>query len=821
MSARSHLVSSLRIRGPLPLGLRPGLRAGVLFMCSLLVIGAAVAVSANVSDHLAAAAIDEAVGSTEAVVRGFVDPMIGSGGLAKLTSGEAVAIDDELERLVASGKILRIKVWAADGTVIASDLPALRGRQFEVDEDLADVMHGDVVTGITDADDEENVFEHGLADRFLEMYLPIRVPGQADPVGVYEIYQDAAPIEAQIDQTRRDVLVIVGSMGAVLLVLLFAAFSGASRLLARQNRDLRRSEERFRSLVQNSIDVQLIVNADGTITYESAAVERVLGYRAEERIGRNALDILHPDDRPWAQQMMTDVARLPASQVAAEVRVRHADGSWLVIEAVAKNLLDDPAVGGIVVNYRDVTGRKSLEDELKRQAFHDSLTGLANRALFADRLQHAISRAERSPTGLAVLFLDLDDFKTVNDSLGHSEGDLLLVAVADRLRASLRASDTIARMGGDEFAILIEDPVDGETPMDVGRRMLARLEPPFVHSGKELFVRASIGIATTRSRDHTADEVLRNADVAMYTAKTNGKNRLEVFEPGMHTAALTRLALKGDLERALERGEFTLVYQPIVRLAGGRLSGVEALLRWQHRDRGTVGPTEFIPVAEETGVILPLGRWVLERACTQAAAWNAISPHPITMSVNVSGRQLQHPAFAADVAAVLTSTGLAPQLLTLELTESVLMQDAEAATALLVELKSLGVRLAIDDFGTGYSSLNYLRRFPIDELKIDRSFVASLDDGPTQSAVVLSILRLGETLRLETVAEGIEEASQLAALRDLGADLGQGYLFARPLDAVAVTDLIVADAPLCEPAPTGEPAPRAGIAEPPAARHIA
>jgi len=794
--------------------LRPGLRAGVLFMCSILVVGAALAVSANVSDHLAKAAVDEAVASTEAVVRGFVDPMLGSAGAAKLTSGEATAIDDELEHLVGSGKILRIKVWAADGTVVASDLPALRGRQFEVDDDLTEAFAGNLQTGFSDGTADENVFEQGLADRFLEMYLPIRLPGSSDVVGVYEIYQDAAPIEAQIDQTRRDVLVIVGAMAAGLLLLLFAAFSGASRLLARQNRDLRRSEERFQSLVRNSIDVQLIADATGRITYESAAVERVRGYRPEDRIGRNVLDDVHPDDREWAAQMVRDVARLPGSQVAAEVRVRHADGSWLVIEAVAKNLLDDPAVGGVVVNYRDITGRKSLEDELKRQAFHDSLTGLANRALFADRLQHAISRAERMPHALAVLFVDLDDFKTVNDSLGHSEGDLLLIAVADRLRAGVRAGDTIARMGGDEFAILIEDPTDGETPVDVGRRLLAQLEPPFVHGGKELFIRASIGIATARSRDHTADEVLRNADVAMYTAKSNGKNRTEVFEPGMHSAALNRLALKGDLERALERGEFRLMYQPIVRLGAGRLSGVEALLRWQHRERGTVGPAEFIPVAEETGLIVPLGRWVLERACTQAAAWNAIAPHPITMSVNVSGRQLQQPAFAAEVAEVLTSTGLAPELLTLELTESVLMQDAEAAIAMLADLKSLGVRLAIDDFGTGYSSLNYLRRFPIDELKIDRSFVASLDDGPAQSAVVLSILRLGETLHLETVAEGIEEPSQLAALRDLGADFGQGYLFARPLDVDAVTVLIEADTPL------GESAAQVDGREPPA-RHIA
>jgi diguanylate cyclase (GGDEF)-like protein/PAS domain S-box-containing protein len=780
---------------------RPGLRAGVLLVCFVLVVVAAIGVSNTVSDHLAKATVDEAVGSTEAVVRGFVDPVLGTTGLTTMPPVVSSALDDTLTRLVASGKLLRIKVWAPDGTVVASDLPALVGRKFEVDDDITDAMAGQVTTDFTAATADENVFERGLADQFLEMYLPIQPPGASAPIGAYEIYQDAGPILAHIAQTRRDVLRIVGMLAVALMILLFLAFTGASRRLGRQNRQLRRSEERFQSLVKNSIDVQLIADASGVITFESAAVERVLGYRPQDRLGRDAFDDLHPDDRAWAVQTFQDVARLPGSQVAAEVRVRHADGSWLVIEAVAKNLLDDPAVGGIVINYRDVTARKSLEDELKRQAFHDSLTGLANRALFADRLQHAISRAERAPTAIAVLFVDLDDFKTVNDSLGHSEGDQLLIAVADRLRSGVRAGDTIARMGGDEFAILIEDPVEGETPVDVGRRLLGQLEAPFVHGGKELFVRASIGIATTRSRDYSADEVLRNADVAMYTAKSNGKSRLEVFEPGMHTAALTRLALKGDLERALERGEFALVYQPIVRLGGGRLSGVEALLRWQHRDRGTVGPTEFIPVAEETGLILPLGRWVLEQACAQAAAWNAMASQPITMSVNVSGRQLQQSGFATEVAEVLRATDLAPELLTLELTESVLMQDAEAATRMLVDLKALGVRLAIDDFGTGYSSLNYLRRFPIDELKIDRSFVASLDDGPTQSAVVLSILRLSETLHLETVAEGIEEPSQLALLRDLGADLGQGYFFARPLSVDGMTDLIAADAPLGGDAP--------------------
>jgi len=566
------------------------------------------------------------------------------------------------------------------------------------------------------------------------------------------------------------------------------------------------------ALVRETASASIVLAPDGRVRFASATAAELLGWDREVLARKSLRDLVSPAD---SAALLGLANGAPGTRSTLECRFKMGGGDWLAVELDVANLAADRDVGGLVVSMHDVTRWKVLEEALTELAFHDSLTHLPNRALFIDRLEHALGRRRRHARGSAVLFVDLDDFKTVNDSLGHSEGDLLLIAVADRLRAGIRAGDTIARMGGDEFAILIEDPADGETPIDVGHRVLTQLEPPFVHGGKELFVRASIGIATTRSRDYTADEVLRNADVAMYTAKSNGKNRLEVFEPGMHAAALNRLALKGDLERALERGEFTLVYQPIVRLGGGRLSGVEALLRWQHRERGTVGPAEFIPVAEETGLILPLGRWVLEQACAQAATWNRISAQPITMSVNVSARQLQQPAFAAEVAAVLAATGLAPGLLTLELTESVLMQDAEAATAILVELKSLGVRLAIDDFGTGYSSLNYLRRFPIDERKIDRSFVSSLDDGPTQSAVVLSILRLSETLHLETVAEGIEEPSQLALLRELGANLGQGYLFARPMDTDAMAALIAADAPL------GEAAAEPASADPPPARRIA
>jgi diguanylate cyclase (GGDEF)-like protein/PAS domain S-box-containing protein len=767
---------------------RVGLRAGVLTISAILVGATALAVSANVSDHLARIAVDESVRTTEAVVRGFVDPLVTSGAIANSTDA-GPAVDAELSRLVASGKILRIKIWRPDGTVQFSDLPALRGTRFEIGDELEEALGGEIATEFSSATAEENIFERGLADRFLEIYLPIRASVTSDVVGAYEIYEDAAPIEAEIATTRRDVLLIVGSMALALLGLLFAAFSGASRLLTRQNRELRSSEERFRSLVKNSVDVNMIVRSDGTIAYESAAAEQVLGVGIDERVNRPALEIIHPEDRDFAERLLLDVTLAPGSEMSGEMRARHSDGSWRSIEVVFKNLLRDPAVGGIVVNYRDITTRKNLEEELRRQAFHDSLTGLANRALFADRLEHALARTHRSGQPLAVLFIDIDDFKTVNDSLGHGAGDQLLVAVAARLLGAMRAGDTIARMGGDEFAVLIEDPSEAEAPIAVARRLLETLDAPFEGGAKELFVHASVGVAASTSRTQTADELLRDADVSMYTAKSNGKNRVEIFEPSMHAAALARLALKGDLERAVERGEFTLLYQPIMNLRTGRISGVEALVRWEHPRRGVVVPTEFIPVAEESGLIVELGGWVLEEACRQAKAWDAERPSSLTMSVNVSARQIQHPGFVDEVAKILQLTGLAPERLTLELTESVLLQDVDVTTATLGLLKGLGVRLAIDDFGTGYSSLSYLRRFPIDELKIDRSFIATMTAGPEQSALVRSVLRLGETLHLETVAEGIEQEDQLVELRSMGANFGQGYYFARPLTAEAISSL--------------------------------
>jgi diguanylate cyclase (GGDEF)-like protein/PAS domain S-box-containing protein len=782
---------------------RPSPRASVLALSAAIVFITTAAVAVNVSDHLRSAAVAETTRTTEALLLGYMGTTLLPEALADPTGPVGIEVDRRLEDLTSSGELLRIKVWALDGTVAFSDLPELRGRQFELEEDLEEVFDGETSAEFGAGEDEENVFERGLVEEFLSVYLPIR-SASGEIVGAYEVYEDAAPIEIAVDAARRDVVLFVGAMSAALLAIVYVAFAGSSRLLANQNRrlreqsvteqllttDLRRSEERFRSLVRNSADVNVIIGRDGTIAYESPAVERVLGYRADDRIGKLALDVVHPEDRLRLRRLFVTVARRPNAEASVELRARHSDGSWRAIDAVIKNLIDDPAVGGAVVNYRDVTPRKTLEDELRLRAFHDALTGLPNRALFIDRLEHAITRSKRSRERMAVLFLDLDDFKTINDSLGHGEGDQVLVATAARLQGGLRAGDTIARMGGDEFAVLLEDSTKEDAPVDVAERLLATLQEPFTHGDRELFVRASVGVALIGGRSASAEELLRDADAAMYIAKGRGKNRIVVFEPGMHRAALTRLSLKGDLERAVERREFRLVYQPIVDLASGEIAGAEALLRWHPPSRRSVLPSEFIPLAEETGLIVPLGAWVVEEACREARSWEDHGVRPgLSINVNVSGRQVAELDFPGIVASAVTGAGLQPERLVLEFTENVLIDDRHSEAA-LAELKRLGVRLAIDDFGTGFSSLGYLRRFPIDVLKIDGSFVANLGAGPDQRELVRAIVRLGETLHLETVAEGIETASQAVDMRAMGATQGQGYFFAHPLDGAELLQLL-------------------------------
>jgi diguanylate cyclase (GGDEF)-like protein len=446
---------------------------------------------------------------------------------------------------------------------------------------------------------------------------------------------------------------------------------------------------------------------------------------------------------------------------------------------------------------------------LNEEGFRDPLTGLANRALFYDRVEHALARSQRHQQPIVVLFLDLDEFKTINDSLGHGAGDQLLVAVAERLRTCLRDADTAARLGGDEFAILLEE-IEEAGPALVAQRVLDTLQAPFVLSGREVFVNASIGIAVG-SVQQDANELLRDADAAMYVAKTNGKGRFETFAPAMHDAVMERLTLQVELQRAVEQQEFIIQYQPIVDLDSGRITGVEALVRWQHPVRGQMPPARFIPLAEQTGLIVPIGRWVLQQACQQARRWHTQHPTtpPLGVSVNLSARQLQQPGLVSDVAAALASSGLDPASLTLEITESVLVHDTEATITVLSNLKTLGVRLAIDDFGTGYSSLSYLQRFPVDILKIDKSFIDGVANGAEASTVARAITKLGHSLGLETVAEGIEEPEQQAAISAMGCHQGQGYHFARPLDADAITQLLddhsPSDSHLAINQPQGDP----------------
>ena len=414
--------------------------------------------------------------------------------------------------------------------------------------------------------------------------------------------------------------------------------------------------------------------------------------------------------------------------------------------------------------------------DLEHQAFHDTLTGLPNRSLFQDRLVHAIARQDRDHRPLAVLLVDLDDFKTVNDSLGHAAGDELLKFVADSLRASLRPGDTAARLGGDEFAVLVEDMRGRADAVRVAERILNSLTKKLLIEGKEVFVNGSVGIAITHGGD-SADDVLRNADVAMYAAKGDGKGRFQIFDGAMHEGVMERLDLKADLQRAVERNEFVVHYQPLFDLTTGKVVSAEALVRWNHPDRGEVLPGEFIPLAEETGLILQIGRFVLEETCRQLRWWQMQYDADFGISVNLSGRQLQEPHIVAMVEEVLHSGPVAGSSLTLELTESVLMKDTKATVEKLNGLRALGVHLAIDDFGTGYSSLAYLRQFPIETIKIDRSFVHSVADGPEDSALARAVIKLADTLGMNTIAEGVETKAQADQLASFGCQVGQGFYF--------------------------------------------
>jgi diguanylate cyclase (GGDEF)-like protein/PAS domain S-box-containing protein len=563
---------------------------------------------------------------------------------------------------------------------------------------------------------------------------------------------------------------------------------------------IQESELRYRRLVEGSPEC-IIVHAAGRVLFANPAAAEVLAVASPEAlIGRELLDLVHEESRGEVRERIALAAAADGDARAepGEFRVVTADGRVLDVETVSVPVVHDGR-RALQTHVRDVTPRKALERQLVHEAFHDPLTGLANRLLFRDRVEHALSRASRGGPRPVVLFLDLDNFKHVNDGWGHVVGDRLLVQVAARVLATLRAADTCARLGGDEFAVLLEEVDVTSGPVEaraahVASRVVEALVPPLTCDGAEFTVGVSVGIAVAALGD-SADDVLRNADLAMYRAKAAGKGRYEMFEPAMHAAVRDRLELEGDLRRVVERGCDDLVvhYQPIASIADGRIVGFEALVRWSDVRRGLVPPGAFISIAEETGLIVPIGHHVLRVACREARRWRDRVGESLSVTVNLSARQLVEPDLPHAVAAVLAESGLAPEYLVLEMTESMLIDDSETTLARLLALKALGVRLAIDDFGTGFSSLGYLERFPVDLLKIDKSFVDKVGLEHDESPLARAILGLGGALGMRVVAEGIETEAQWTRLRELGCELGQGFYLATPVPADGVDVLLDAD----------------------------
>ncbi|MBX3702427.1 MAG: EAL domain-containing protein [Steroidobacteraceae bacterium] len=565
--------------------------------------------------------------------------------------------------------------------------------------------------------------------------------------------------------------------------LLFARQAlSAARAIAVQTGLARRSAEaRFAALIRNTADVIAVVDAQGSFSYLTPTAERIFGQPPQELIGRKLAALVALEDRARLREFFARDLALPGAAAHVEARIPRGDEKHRIVEIHASNMLQEPAIGGFLLNLRDHTDRKGMEEQLKRLALHDPLTLLANRSLFRDRLEHAVAVARRNGRGVAVLFVDLDNFKQVNDSHGHATGDRVLHRSAQRLVKATRNGDTVARFGGDEFAVLLENLTGKDQVIEIAARIVEALQGPLELTGNDTRVGASVGVAFA-GPDDSVEELLRNADVAMYASKARGKGCYTVHEPAMNRAASERQEMEAEIARGLEQRQFLIHYLPTVDLRSGYLLGVEALLRWQHPARGLIGPMEFLPVAERSGQIVTLGRWVLAQACREVRVWQARLPEgrQVRVSVNVSAVQLAQSDICADVENALRISSLDAGNLAIELKESVLMQNGEDALATLNQLRKLGVRIAIDDFGTGLSSLSYLHRFPIDILKIDRSFVEQLDRIEDGAGLARAIITLGETLGLEVVAEGIESEQQQSRLVELGCVAGQGYYYSRP-----------------------------------------
>ena len=665
--------------------------------------------------------------------------------------------------IVALGSPEQLTVVAASGTETQ-----LRGRRLSLPAEAeSGLAHGGLV------EVPRSLLADGVRGVTSKLY-PLIIGGRVEGVLAIEVRARPAPDEAHA----------LEALAAQAMLAL------ESRRLAEEN-FRRRGEQRFRSLVRNSADLIMVVDPELTIRYVAPSVESVLGFPESACLGRTLSEFGESRDAPTLRALVAD-ATGPSGIARRELRLRRHDGSYSRFDVTANNLLADPEVAGIAITASDVGARRSLEDQLRRKAFEDGLTGLPNGELFREQLKSVLGRRASSGVSAAVLYVDMDDFADINDSLGHAAGDALLVEAARRIRTTLRATDMGARLGGDEFAILLHGVRGGSEARVSAERINAALAEPFVIAEHTILCSASIGVAFARAGERDQDRLIQHAVVAMRRAKRDGKARTAVFAPAMEERSVDRLTRVGELRRALDRGEIVVYYQPIVELETGTIVGVEALSRWQHPERGLLPPDEFIPLAEETGLVVPLGRFVLAEACRQAHAWHreqAGGPK-LWVSVNISVRELHQPSLLGDVRGALSRSGLDPAALVLELTETAVSSDLEEMIETLERLKVLGLRLAIDDFGTGYSTLNYLRRLPVDILKVDREFVADIETRSAQGRVTEAVIQLARLFHLDVVAEGIEHEAEAERLRALGCRLGQGYLLAPPLDPRQVTVLL-------------------------------
>ena len=560
-----------------------------------------------------------------------------------------------------------------------------------------------------------------------------------------------------------------------------------ARRLAEAN--LRSSETLLNSIVNTAADGIIVINDEGMLEFVNAAVERMFGWKPLELIGRN-IDCLMPARRGTAHRRVFAPTEGGGTGVGREVKAQRKNGSLFPIELTFGEMRIDGRVkyAGIM---RDVTERKCAEERIRHLAHYDDLTGLPNRALFSQLLEQALSESKFSHKQVAVLFIDLDRFKLINDTLSHASGDAVLQLVGKRLTEALPRRDTVARFGGDEFVVLMRDCSIPTDAADTAQKLLTALAEPMLVEGQEYHLTASIGISAFPGDGENAQTILKNADIAMYRAKEHGKNNFQFYSAQMNLHSFERLVLERFLRHALEQDEFEVYYQPKIDLVTGRLTGMEALLRWMHPGMGMISPTKFIPLAEETGLIVQIGAWVLHAACAQNRAWQQEGLPPLRVAVNLSALQFAQSELHATIVGVLEDTGLPPELLELEITESVTMENPEHAAMLLKKLKALGISLAIDDFGTGYSSLSYLKRFPIDSVKIDRSFIKDIPDDEDDVAITQAVIAMAHSLRLKVIAEGVESEHHVEFLREHGCDQAQGYLFGKPMPAAEFRELMV------------------------------